>query len=117
MQGTLTADPELRYTPRGYAVTSMRVAANERVLNKDTGEWSNGRSVYINVSAWRHLAEITAERLKKGEHVLILGRLIGNQVERDGKNVTYYEIEADSIAPALPTFAANATDQADPWET
>lgn len=40
--GTLTADPDLRYTPSGAAVANFTVAANERRYDKDNGRWVDG---------------------------------------------------------------------------
>jgi len=73
LTGHLGADPEMRFTPQGSAVTTFRVASNrpwksgDGVQHEDT-EW-------FRIVAWDKLAEICNEYLKKGTRVYIEGRL------------------------------------------
>ncbi len=71
--GNLGADPELRYTPGGQAVASLRLATTERFKNRD-GEQQE-RTDWHNVVCWGRLAEIANEYLKKGRPVYIEGRI------------------------------------------
>ncbi len=72
--GRLTQDPDLRYTPRGTAVCTMRVAVTRWFRDKDTGELKD-ESSFFNVIAWNKWAELSGERLKKGSAVLIEGQI------------------------------------------
>lgn len=71
--GNVTRDPESRTTPDGTPVTSFSVATNMRWTNK-SGQ-KQDRAEYHNIVAWRKLAEICAQYLKKGSKVYVEGRL------------------------------------------
>ncbi|GAA1578734.1 hypothetical protein GCM10009827_120310 [Dactylosporangium maewongense] len=71
-EGNLAADPELRFTQTGRAVTELRVVHNRRRRTKD-GDWTDGTPMYITVTAWERLAERVAE-LKKGDTVIVEAR-------------------------------------------
>jgi single-strand DNA-binding protein len=100
--GNLTADPELRFTPSGQPVASLRVAVNKRVQNQQTREWETRTDGFFDVSAWRDLAENVAETLRKGDRVLVTGRLTSRTYDdSEGKKRTAWEIEADEVCPSL----------------
>ena len=69
--GRLTRDRELRYTPGGVAVTSFNLAVNRRFTNQQ-GE---READFIDIVAWRQLAETVANYMKKGRLVAVEGRL------------------------------------------
>lgn len=71
--GNLTRDPELRTTPSGVQVASFGVATNF-MWNDQNGQ-KQERVEFHNVVAWRRLAEICGQYLKKGSKVYIEGRL------------------------------------------
>jgi single-strand DNA-binding protein len=105
-EGTLIGDPELRFTPSGVAVAKWRIACNERRFNKTTQEWENGRTTFITGSCWRGLAENVVESLKKGDLVIATGRLTMREWETDGTKQHAYEIDADTMGPALARTTA-----------
>ncbi len=71
--GNLGKDPELSYTPSGIAVAKFSIATNERW--KDNEGNFQERTEWHNIIAWRKLAEICGQYLKKGSKVYIEGRL------------------------------------------
>jgi single-strand DNA-binding protein len=71
--GNLTRDPEVRYTPKGTAVTDIGMAIN-RVFTSEDGE-RREEVTYVDVVLWARLAEIAGQYLKKGWPVFIEGRL------------------------------------------
>jgi single-strand DNA-binding protein len=71
--GNLTRDPEIRNTPGGQTVASFSVATN--FVWKDQSGQKQERAEYHNVVAWRRLAEICGQYLKKGSKVYIEGRM------------------------------------------
>ena len=71
--GNLTRDPEVRYTPKGTAVTELGMAVN-RVYTAENGE-KREETTFGDVTLWGRTAEIAGEYLKKGRPVLIEGRL------------------------------------------
>ena len=92
--GNLTRDPELRYTPSGVSVCTLRLAVNRNFTNQQ-GEVETD---YFNVIVWRNQAEKCAEYLSKGRQVAVTGRLQSRSWEgADGQKRTAIEIVADRI--------------------
>src|SRR6188474_918661 len=71
--GNLTRDPEVRYTPKGTAVTELGMAVN-RVYTAENGE-KREETTFVDVTLWGRTAEIAGEYLRKGRPVFIEGRL------------------------------------------
>ena len=100
--GNLTADPELRFTPNGHAVVRFRVACNDRKFDKATNEWKDGDTTYIDVVAWRTIAENVAESLQRGDAAVVTGSLKVRKYEKkDGSEGIAVEIEADAVAALI----------------
>ena len=100
--GNLTADPELRFTDTGTAVAAFTVAASRRVYDQASGQWQDGDTLFLRCSAWRNLADHTAESLTKGMRVIVAGRLKQRQYETpEGDKRTVYEIDVDDVGPSL----------------
>ncbi len=98
--GNLTDDPDLRFTPGGAAVCSVRLATNRRWRDRDGREQEE--TTFVTANAWRDLAENVAQSLTKGDRAVVIGRLrIRSYEDRDGQTRWVTEIEADEIAPSL----------------
>jgi single-strand DNA-binding protein len=72
--GNLGADPEVRYTPTGSAITNITVATNEAWRDKQSGE-TQERTEWHRVALFNRLAEVAGEYLRKGSKVYIEGSL------------------------------------------
>lgn len=70
--GNVVRDPEMRTTPNGQNVTSFSVATN--LVWTDQSGQKQEKVEFHNVVAWRKLAEIVGQYLKKGSKVYIEGR-------------------------------------------
>lgn len=94
--GNLTRDPEVRTTPSGVAVASFSVATSFRW--KDQSGQFQERAEYHNIVAWRRLAEIVGQYLRKGSKVYVEGRIQTRSWD-DQQGVKRYktEIVADSM--------------------
>jgi len=89
LTGRLTADPTIRYTPNGVAVSSFTLA-----VNRTFGEGAD----FLNCVVWRKQAENVANYLKKGSLAGIDGRLQTRNYEgQDGKRVYVTEVVAESV--------------------
>lgn len=101
--GNITADPELRYTQDGRPVAGMTVAQTGRRLNPTSGEWEDfGETLFLRVNVWREQGENVAATLKKGDAVLVIGRLVARSWEtKDGEKRTSIECEADIVSADL----------------
>ncbi len=96
--GSLTGDPELRFTGTGTAVVAFTVAASRRVYDQATGQWQDGDTLFLRCSAWRDLADHAAESLTKGMRVIVTGRLKQRSYETsEGDKRTVYEVDADDV--------------------
>lgn len=92
--GRMTADPELRYTPSGVAVSSFSIAVDRR-FKSETGEKETD---FINIVAWKHQAEFAANYLGKGRLVAVHGRLqVRSWVQQDGQKRWKAEVVADNL--------------------
>jgi single-strand DNA-binding protein len=92
--GRLTKDPELRYTPSGVAVATFNLAVNRPYKNQ-AGE---NEADFISIVAWRQLAELCANYLKKGSQTALEGRLQTRSYEnKEGKKVYVTEVVADNV--------------------
>lgn len=72
--GNVTRDPEIKYTPKGTAVTDVGLAVNRFIPASDGGE-RREETTFIDVTLWGRQAEIAGEYVKKGRPVYIEGRL------------------------------------------
>lgn len=108
--GNVVADPELRFTPSGAAVTNFRIASTPRTFDRQTNEWKDGDSLFLSVAVWKQQAEHVAESIQRGMRVIIVGRLGQRSFEdKEGVKRTSYEIQADEVAPSLRNATANVT--------
>lgn len=99
--GNLTREPELRFTAGGMATVRIGLAVNYRRRNQQTQEWDETVS-FLNVVAFRDLAENAAESLTKGTRVLVTGRLEVREYEtKEGEKRQSVEVIADEIGPSL----------------
>jgi single-strand DNA-binding protein len=73
MTGNLGADPEMRYTAQGSAVTSFRVASNRSWKDRDGNPHED--TEWFRIVAWDKLGEICNQYLTKGSRVYVEGRL------------------------------------------
>ena len=96
--GNLTRDPELRHTPSGMAVCSLRIAVNTRRKDGSTGEWTE-KPNYFDITVWGNQGESCAQYLSKGRPVAVDGRLEWREWEaQDGSGKRQaVEIVADSV--------------------
>jgi single-strand DNA-binding protein len=95
--GNLTRDPELRHTPSGTAVCSLRIAVNTRRKDAATGEWGE-KPNYFDITVWGNQGENCAQYLAKGRPIAVDGRLEWREWEaQDGTKRQAVEIIAASV--------------------
>lgn len=109
LQGWLGGDVQLRQAGDSL-VANFRVACTPRRFNRRTGEWADGDTQWYSVSAWRALAENCERSLRRGDPVVIHGRLSARSyVNNAGVEVTSFEVEAlfvgHDLAKGVSRFA------------
>lgn len=94
--GNLTRDPELRYTPTGTAVCTIGLATN-RTWTTEAGE-KKDEPEFHRLVAWRKLAEICGQYLKKGSKIYVEGRLSTRKwTAQDGTEKSTTEVVIDDM--------------------
>jgi single-strand DNA-binding protein len=100
--GNLAADPELRITASGASVVNFTVCSTPRYLDKATGEWKDGDGLFLRCNLWRQPADNVAESLRRGDRVVVIGRLRQRSYEtREGDKRTVVELEVDEIGASM----------------
>ncbi len=100
-QGWLGADVKTR-SAAGALVASFRVASTPRRYNRSTQEWSDGPTQWFSVNAWRSLGDHCASSLRRGDPVVVHGRLTQSTwVNSEGVEVTSLEVDATFVGHDL----------------
>jgi single-strand DNA-binding protein len=97
--GNLGSDPELRYTPNGVAVCDFSVASSRKWSGSDGTETEE--TYWARCTAWRELAENIAESLRKGQRVIVTGRMKREEYEKDGQQRSIDKVEVLEVGPSL----------------
>jgi len=101
--GYLGADPEMRFTPSGQAVTNFSLATNRKYINGSGQEVKE--TTWFKVSAWGKLAEACNSYLHKGSQVYVEGRLVADPstggprlwTRQDGSPAASFEVHANLV--------------------
>lgn len=127
LTGNAVGDAELRFTASGVAVAKVRVACSSR--KKVGDQWEDGDSTFLDVTAWKQMAENVAECVTKGTTITVTGELKQREYETtSGEKRTVYEVAARSVAidlgrqiaqPNKASRSGSQTDarKVDPWES
>jgi single-strand DNA-binding protein len=92
--GNLTKDPELRYTPQGTPVCTLRIASTTKYKSGDS---MKDDTLFINVIVWGKQGETAAQHLAKGRSVLVEGRLQERRWESEGQQRSKFEVVANVV--------------------
>lgn len=100
--GTLTADPQLRYTTEAVPVATFTVAANDRRFDPNTRDYVDHGATFLRCSVWRGMGENAAATLTKGSRVLLTGTLKQREYEAsDGQQRTVFEVDVTEVGASL----------------
>jgi len=112
LSGRLTRDGEIFATQSGLTKLTMRVAVDQSVKLK-TGEWKD-EAFFIDVIAWKELAERGKDKARKGVAVVIEGRLSSRDYEKDGQKRTVFEVIANRLQFLSSTESSSSSESASP---
>lgn len=102
LRGTVTADPELRFTPNGAPVANFTVACNDRRYDRQSGGYVDGEATFMRCQVWRQQAENVAESVTRGMRVVVVGVVKQRSFEtRDGEKRTVFEVDAHEVGASL----------------
>jgi len=102
LTGYVATQPVMKEVGTGITNLSMRVAWTPRWQDRVSGEWVDGNTSYVTVICWRRLAGNVATCLRKGDPVVVKGRLsVRNYDGKEGVPRTAVEIDASSVGHDL----------------
>jgi single-strand DNA-binding protein len=103
LEGRVVADPELRFGQSGIPICKMRVVAADRKENKQSGEWEDGDTLWMDVTCFKQLAENTVESVVKGDLVIVTGKIRTEEwQDRDsGQKRSKVSMVADTVSASL----------------
>lgn len=124
LEGRAVNDPELRFTGSGQAVANFRVATSES-KKRDDGTWEDGDKLFVNVAVWKEAGEAVAEHVRKGDKVVVTGRLYEREYETSaGEKRKSLELKFATVAKVVEAPRATRQQSApaqsapasnDPW--
>lgn len=108
--GRLASDIDMLQTSDGRWRATFRVVSNARRQIPQTGEWVDGRTLFVRVVCWRSLAQNLHASLRKGDPVIVHGSLrMHEYVGRDGKPHSALELDGRAVGPDLALARAAVT--------
>ncbi|OIH97220.1 single-stranded DNA-binding protein [Curtobacterium sp. MCBA15_001] len=105
--GIVATEPRHLVTETGIAITSMRLASPSRRWDRANSVWTNGPTNWFTVTAFRSLAANVHKSVKKGDRILVTGRVRIRTWERDGRGGTSVEIDAEAMGQDLAWGISN----------
>ena len=114
-KGRLGADPEISVASNGSQVAKMRVVTNGRRMVD--GNWEDTDTSWWSVTAFGRTAE-AAQQLRKGDLVMVVGKIKQREWEKDGVKRTTADVVADDLGRVLRADQPAATPAAtgSPWD-
>jgi single-strand DNA-binding protein len=105
--GIVATEPRHLVTETGITITSMRLASPSRRWDRANATWTNGPTNWFTVTAFRSLAANVHKSVKKGDRIIVTGRVRIRTWERDGRGGTSVEIDAEGIGQDLAWGISN----------
>jgi single-strand DNA-binding protein len=99
--GNAVDAPTARQTDNGTSVCNFRVASTARRFDRGSNSWADGDSLFLKVTCWRQLADHVTQSIRKGDPVVVVGRLYTRPYELEGQRRSSYEMEAVSVGHDL----------------
>jgi single-strand DNA-binding protein len=101
LTGLIATTPRHIVTSEGLAITSFRLASQQRRFDKSQGGWADAETNWYTITAFRELALNASQSLNKGDRVVAVGRLKVRDWSSDDRSGTSVEVEADSLGHDL----------------
>ncbi|WP_104118530.1 single-stranded DNA-binding protein [Arthrobacter sp. B1805] len=108
VRGYVATEVRLSLAQSGLPITGFRMCSTERRFDRETNAWVDGHTNWYSVSMFRQLATNAGASIKKGDRVIVTGRLrIRPWINADGRTGTSVEIDADTAGHDLMWGTAN----------
>jgi single-strand DNA-binding protein len=99
--GNAVDDPNYRQLDNGTSVCNFRVASTARRFDRASQRWEDGDSFFLKVTCWRQLADNVNQSLRKGDPIVVTGRIFTRSYEAEGQRRSSYELDALSLGHDL----------------
>jgi single-strand DNA-binding protein len=109
LTGLVATSPRHIVTSEGLAITSFRLASNQRRFDRTQNSWVDGDTNWYTITAFRQLGTHVASSVEKGQRVIVTGRVRIRDWESGEKSGTTIEIDAESIGHDLTWGRATFT--------
>ena len=109
VRGFVASEIRSSTTPGGVATASFRMGSTERRFDRASSAWVDGNTNWFTVQGYRQLAGNVGCSIKKGQRVIVIGRLKMRSWEKDGRIYHVAEIDAESVGHDLMWGSANFT--------
>jgi single-strand DNA-binding protein len=109
VRGFVASEIRSSTTPGGVATASFRLGSTERRFDRASSAWVDGNTNWFTVQGYRQLAGNVGCSIKKGQRVIVVGRLKMRSWEKDGRVYHVAEIDAESVGHDLMWGSANFT--------
>lgn len=107
VRGFVATEIKSSTTPGGVPTASFRLGSTDRRYDRASGTWVDGNTNWFTVQGYRQLAGNMGCSIKKGQRVIIVGRLKMRSWEKDGRIHHVAEINAESVGHDLMWGSAN----------
>ena len=101
LNGLVATTPRHIVTSEGVAITSFRLACNQRRFDRSANAWMDGDTNWYTVTAFRQLAVNAAQSISKGQRIILTGVVRIREWESDERTGTNVEVESESIGHDL----------------
>ena len=109
VRGFVASEIRSSTTPGGVATASFRLGSTDRRYDRASSAWVDGNTNWFTVQGYRQLAGNMGCSIKKGQRVIIVGRLKMRSWEKEGRIYHVAEIDAESVGHDLMWGSANFT--------
>ncbi|GAA5109807.1 single-stranded DNA-binding protein [Haloechinothrix salitolerans] len=106
INGRIATEPTRRELDDGGESLGFLVISTERRFDKETGKWVDGHKCSVWVTCWRRLARHVGVSLRKGDEVMVAGRLRTREYDDDGATRCVTEVDAYAVGPNLARATA-----------
>ena len=109
LAGLVATSPRHIVTSEGLAITSFRLASNQRRFDRNQNAWVDGDTNWYTITAFRQLGVHAASSIEKGQRVIVVGRVRIRDWESGEKSGTTIEIDAEALGHDLTWGRATFT--------
>ncbi len=108
VRGYVATEVRLTLAQSGLPISGFRMCSTERRFDRETNTWVDGHTNWYSVSMFRQLATNAGVSIKKGDRVIVTGRLkVRPWINAEGRTGTAVEIDADAVGHDLMWGTAN----------